>query len=430
MNTRAGQEGINIIGHLGSSSGLGNTARLFASALQKNGYGVAGFNLDYGGTAEQHEALCFPIYKSVPDLPYSNNLLIPSINQLSSIWLRKAPELLNSRFRNAGLIFWELPVIPKAWLSSLKLFDVLLTSSHYVQASLEQALPDIPCIHAEHPLLISPTNTSSTSTREELGIATGSFVCFSNFDLRSDPARKNPFAAISAFQKAFQTNKDAVLLLKTSPFADLSRSASGNTIKNALLSDKRILTVSKTMEYSKVQELYRCADVFISLHRAEGLGLGPMEAMIQGIPAICTGYSGNMEYMNSGNSYPVPYRLIRPAGVSWQYSPAFAGSGAFWADADIDEAARILRHTKTNAEDRACKGLRGQRDMLERQEHAWKAPYAELMLRYLQESERYRNRQSLVRNALLQDVLDPTLLRLGIKSGMKKMANWFDRSTH
>lgn len=428
MSSESGKEGINIIGHLSSSAGLGNTARLFASALQKNGHRIAGFNLDYGGSAEQHEAISFPIYRSVPDLPYSNNLIIPSINQLSSIWLRKAPELLNPRFRNAGLIFWELPVIPKAWLSSLELFDVLLTSSRYVRTSLELALPDIPCIHAEHPLLVTNTSVTGSSIREELGINPADFVCFSNFDLRSDPARKNPIASITAFLEAFPNSKDAVLLLKTSPIADFNSSAISKTIRNVLLNDKRIMTISKTMEYSKVQELYRCADVFISLHRAEGLGLGPMEAMAQGIPAICTGYSGNMEYMNPGNSYLVPYRLRPPTGVSWQYTPAFAGKGAYWAEADITEAARILCCAQKNNEDRARKAWRGQRDILERQEYAWKAPYTELMQGYLKESKRYLNRRSLLRNVLLQEVLDPTLLRLGVKSAMRKTANRLGKS--
>ena len=39
------------------------------------------------------------------------------------------------------------------------------------------------------------------------------------------------------------------------------------------------------------------ADCYISLHRAEGLGLTMAEAMSLGKPVIATAYSGNMDFM-------------------------------------------------------------------------------------------------------------------------------------
>lgn len=49
---------------------------------------------------------------------------------------------------------------------------------------------------------------------------------------------------------------------------------------------------------------------YVSLHRAEGLGLGLAEAMYLGRAVISTGYSGNLEFMNENNSLLVAYGLV------------------------------------------------------------------------------------------------------------------------
>lgn len=423
MSTSYDENGINIVGHLGSSSGLGNTARSFANALQKNGYKIAGLNLEYDGSAEQHADVDFPVFRSATDLPYRNNLIIPSINLLSSIWRNQAPELLNPRFRNAGLIFWELPVIPPAWKPCLQLFDVFLTSSQFVRSALELALPEIPSIHAEYPLLPHSSMVSGAAVREELGIPSSSFVCFTSFDLRSELARKNPFASVQAFIDAFPSDDDVRLIVKMNSGNTNNYLLANSSIQSLLGSDQRIKTISKTLDYSEVLDLYACADLFISLHRSEGLGLGPMEAMAQGVLAVCTGYSGNMEYMNATNSEPVPYRLTSPENVPWLYTPSFVGANAYWAEADQTEAAKKLRNSKKLPDQRLAVASRGQRDINERQQWAWKMPYIPLMLRYLRESEGYKNRQKILRNVYLQEIKDPTLLKRNIKYVTKRITS-------
>src|SRR5690606_18084136 len=91
--------------------------------------------------------------------------------------------------------------------------------------------------------------------------------------------------------------------------------------------------------------LTAASDIVISLHRSEGFGLVPAQAMALGKPVIATGWSGNMEFMTPHNSAPVSYSLIPvddPEGT-------FDGAGQMWADADIEEAADWLRRLAGDA---------------------------------------------------------------------------------
>lgn len=414
--------GFNVIGHLSTSSGLGNTARLYIQMLHKLGYGVAGIDVDYDGGPEHQTIEGVSVVKSVNELPYTNSLIIVSIQMLSSLWLRKLPGLLAEGKRNVGLVFWELPIVPRAWRPPLALFDAILTCSPFVRHAIETAVPDVPTLLAEHPLLVSPPKTDRESVRARLGIPYNAFVCCTSFDLRSDYTRKNPAAAVNAFLKAFPCDIDVRLIIKTNGNADLvSISAPVKKLIELIRSDNRIILITETLPYDEVQSIYGAADVFVSLHRAEGLGLGPMEAMLLGKLVIATGYSGNMAYMTEQNSMPIPYRLVEPMNVNWQYKRSFVGDAASWAEVDIEEAVSALRAARSNPEFRKSLAARGEREIRERQVAAWSGTYLPQLMNYLDSGDRVPLRKELVRQVRRMEIKDPTLRKLNLNSLLECM---------
>jgi hypothetical protein len=100
------------------------------------------------------------------------------------------------------------------------------------------------------------------------------------------------------------------------------------------------------------------SDCYISLHRSEGFGLTPAEAMYLGKPVIATGYSGNLEYMTAENSYLVDYKLRRIGSGNLPY-PA----DGEWADPDTDHAARLMREVVQNPLAAARRGQRAAADI-------------------------------------------------------------------
>ena len=79
-------------------------------------------------------------------------------------------------------------------------------------------------------------------------------------------------------------------------------------------------------------------DCYVSLHRAEGFGLGMAEAMSLGKPVIATGYSGNLDFMSPSNSLLVDYQLVPIGPGADPYPP-----DAQWADPDPEHASRLMR---------------------------------------------------------------------------------------
>lgn len=103
--------------------------------------------------------------------------------------------------------------------------------------------------------------------------------------------------------------------------------------------------VARTNEYLSQRELYsltNACDVYISLHRAEGFGLGIAEAMSMGKPVIVTNWSANTEFCKPDNSILVPFHFIRPTGGT-KFDSLNNGAVSRWAEPDVDAAAAALR---------------------------------------------------------------------------------------
>lgn len=158
---------------------------------------------------------------------------------------------------------------------------------------------------------------------------------------------KNPQGVIKAFKQAFPENTDSVELIIKTVNAHLYPHM--RTLLDDLIDgDLRVQIRDGFVNQEEMKGLIRSADAYVSLHRAEGLGLGLAEAMYMGKPTIATGYSGNTEFMNSSNSMLVPYSLDDIPILAYPH-----GLNTTWAEPDLTFAAEAMK--KIAADD----GLRG-----------------------------------------------------------------------
>jgi hypothetical protein len=103
---------------------------------------------------------------------------------------------------------------------------------------------------------------------------------------------------------------------------------------------------------AEIRDLMAACDAYASLHRSEGLGLTITDAMAHGKPVIATGWSGNMDFMNVANSFPVRFELVEIERNVGPYR-----SGETWARPSEEHAAEMMRLV---FEDRQAARVRGQ----------------------------------------------------------------------
>ena len=144
--------------------------------------------------------------------------------------------------------------------------------------------------------------------RSDFGLGDDCFIFLFMFDMASIMERKNPLALIAAFAQAFRGNKKVQLVLKTSrgdsdPALIHQLHVAGTTIGARV--------IDKMMSREDSYALMQASDCYVSLHRSEGFGLTMAEAMLMGKPVIATGYSGNLDFMDSHNSLLVDCKVVR-----------------------------------------------------------------------------------------------------------------------
>lgn len=320
--------GVNIIGDLTGSSGLAEASRGNMQCLEKMHvplYPVAldedslrTFNSEYGITLihtnpDQLDNVC----RFLPEIHWENRYVI-------------------------GEWVWEQEDLPDWWKPYLRFFDEIWTPSEFAAAAIKKST-DMPVRVVPH--IINPICDEEWD-RNRFGLPKDLFLCLLTFDYYSVMERKNPEGAIRAFKQAFNDYKGQVgLIIKT-------RNTSSEALQwlHSMLDGwPNIYIFNQEYTHEQANSLMKAADVYLSLHRAEGFGLVLAEAMKIGTPVIATAWSGNMEFMNSEVACMVPATLTT---LKYDYPPFVKGSR--WAEPDISIAAEYLRRLYDEPQYRKC----------------------------------------------------------------------------
>ncbi|MEX6509202.1 glycosyltransferase family 4 protein [Jiella sp. M17.18] len=264
---------------------------------------------------------------------YAVNVIEVSVDQLSTAWDGLGPARYERSY-NILRTYWELPQAPKEWRETLAIIDEIWAPTQFIADAFAPIFEG--AIHVIPPVVdnLQPRAVD----RRRFGLSTSRFVFLFSFDYNSSPYRKNPLAVLDAFATAFPDREIPVdLVVKTNGQADLFPQAR-DAIATAARRDPRIHVIHAHLDREAMLDLIATADVYVSLHRAEGFGLGMAEAMALERLVVATDFSGNTDFLNSETGYPIPYRL-RPI-MRHEYPGA---EGQFWAEPDVEAAARVMR---------------------------------------------------------------------------------------
>ncbi len=321
--------GLDIYGFIRGQFGLGESARMYSRALLAAGCDVALHDVDLGLPHGWNDHSLDAYMRE--DAVHAVSVVFINPDCFHQALEKIGRDRLAGKFV-IGCWFWELERIPDAWLSALDQVDALMVASGFIEAAF-RSVTDKPILRV--PIPLSPVSDSGLQ-REDFGLDEDCFTFLTSFDFNSATARKNPLATIVAFRAAFPAERQDVRLLVKSSNGHRYDQAMGDLL-GAASGDARISIRDEVIDRAHVHALQRCCDAYVSLHRAEGFGLGLAESMALGKPVIATRWSGNLEFMSEDNSCLVDYRLVPVAEGEYPES-----AGASWAEADIAAAAAAM----------------------------------------------------------------------------------------
>ena len=259
--------------------------------------------------------------------------------------------------RNIGYWFWELDCVPTQWSNAIEDVDEIWVATEFIATAMRGAT-DKPVLKIPTPIEVNLTRVYS---RGEFGLPDDRFLFLFSFDFNSYAARKNPEATIRAFRKAFlPARRDVGLVIKSINGRNVPGAV--QAILDVIGGDDRIVIIDEFFSRAQVSGLQSVVDAYVSLHRAEGLGLGLAESMYLGKPVIGTRYSGNLEYMDDSNSCLVDCTLVPIGKGEYLYNDARFR----WADPDIDHAAYWMKRIVDDTGFRTRIAARGRDDIRSR----------------------------------------------------------------
>jgi glycosyltransferase involved in cell wall biosynthesis len=374
------QPGFNVIGYISANLGLGAAARTTVRLLLENKLPVSVVDIDAGfGRSGKDHSYTHLIKPGGIDAPYQINLIHLNPPELNVLLYERLPWLYDREKMNVIIPFWELPVVPQSWIPVLERMDLILAPTYFIQHMMATQVKGVQVRHYPQTVFMP---SGVTQDRKAFGLPENAVLFVTSFEIFSDVNRKNAGAVIEAFMHAFPQNPDVRLVVKlNNPHA---RFAPQLEALRALVSqDPRIILVEKDLSYSEVLSLYASCDALVSLHRSEGLGLSPMEAMLLGKPVIATGWSGVMDFMTDLNSCLVSYGLVPiPDTSTSAYNIAYVGSRTVWADPSLQSAIEWMRRLANDEALRKRIGGAAAETMKQRHEECRKGDVFRLVERF------------------------------------------------
>lgn len=328
--------GANLIGYAHAEIGMGEHVRMTAAALATTdtAYGVVNFNTNV--SARQNAILEHGKLSTKNE--YKANIFHINADQMLVAYRNLGKDFFVNRY-NIGYWAWELEKCPEEWIPIIDLVDEIWAPSRFIQ----QAFAEKTGKPVQYMPLCVTLPQLVGYKRSDFDLDSNRYLFLFTFDFASYIERKNPMAIIKAFTLAFPDySKPVGLVIKVMNARESD--TNWKTMLDLIGSDPRIVIINQIMDRNEVLGLLDACDCFVSLHRSEGFGRGPAEALYLGKSVIATNYSGNTDFTLANNSCLVNYELI-PVKPE-QYVMAH---GQRWAEPDVEHAAWYMRKLYTDA---------------------------------------------------------------------------------
>lgn len=333
---RSYEPGVNLIAYIRAEMGLGVVARGMAAAIETAGIPFNIINVE-SGNYSQHTDLSWT-RKEVAHSDYDTTIVFMNPDQSLHLRSQVPASLLSDRYVIAQW-YWELPELPDEWLKEFEFVDEVWAGSQFIADAVSAKIDagNLPVRVVRMPPVVMLSNDQSGPSRSQLRLPENRYLFLAMFDTNSVLQRKNPLGVLRAFKAAFDGGDASVGLVMKFNNPDY-QDPSMQALREEIRGLENVFVIDRIMNRAEVTSLIKVCDCFVSLHRSEGFGLGPAEAMSLAKPAIITNWSGNVDYMTPDNSIAIDYKLVT---LGQDYGPYKAHQ--HWAEPDLEQASHWMK---------------------------------------------------------------------------------------
>lgn len=342
-------------GPFDSSYSLSLVNREIARALNEYGLCVALFSTEGSGDFAPSKAFL----AANPDLARMNALADSIGHDQASVVSRNLypprVEDMRSALNLLHCYAWEESAFPMDWVRALNThLDGMTCLSEYVRKVMRDNGVRIPLAvsgcgvnHWER------IKASRDSVLDSLGAKSFRFLHVS-----SCLPRKGPDSLLEAWGRAFTELDDVCLVIKTFPNPHNRIHEQLSVLRHRSPNIGQIIILEDEMPHAELKALYERCQVLVAPSYAEGFCLPVAEAMLSGMPAITTGWSGQMDFCTAENCWLIDYQFEQ-ADTHFQLLPSA------WAAIDIEALAKAMQEAhQTSVERRREMALKGRKLLL------------------------------------------------------------------
>jgi glycosyltransferase involved in cell wall biosynthesis len=350
LKQRTDCPGVNIFGYFKSDIGVGESARGLASAVAL----LRPVNRVPLYTAQVQDDVAMAELFQRYDYLTDTNVFVSYPHQRDDYLGMLRPEQLAGR-RNIVHLAWEQKGANPWWQAVYDRYDEIWMISAFAATPFREMFPDRVRVV---PNVLDFDNFPPCEAEDAARLKQERLRFLFAFDTRSSMERKNPEAVVEAYIKAFKGTRHARRVSLTLKVDGMRWTRHAARIDRMMLrtieAGLAVQLDDRHLPRDGMLALIAGADCYVSLHHAEGFGYTMAEAMAYGVPVVASGYSGNLEYMTTDNSYLVPCTetLVRNPDGPFQ-------RGSFWGEPDTDAAAQMLRAVADNPAHARAVGERG-----------------------------------------------------------------------
>lgn len=318
------EPGVDVVGYLLSEIGLGEAARLIVRALEAADIPTGFVNVPLEGRMNERSTA----ERLAKTKRHGIALSILGATELPMFSRRTCRGQTNIAYP-----FWELPTFQADWKRAFDGFDAYWAPSNFIREML--------IANQDKPVHLIPQPVFLPDVAPAPQTFSGPLKFYAFFDFASFINRKNPMGAIEAFRVAFPLGtEDVTLTIK-------ARGNPSEPVRDELYhlasSDQRIQIREELLSRQEMSALMQECNVFLSLHRSEGFGLGCAEALAHGKIVVATDFGGTKDFISNTSGYPVSFKQVPLSRKDYP-----GAEGSYWAEPDTEHAASILKEIYAN----------------------------------------------------------------------------------